>query len=146
MECKELNVSDLKIVQDLFFSVFTAEPWNDDWSNTEQLRLYLLDLMGNPNSLSYGWFDGDKLVGIALGCVHHWWTNTEYYIHEFCIQTAMQGKGQGTAFLQAVEQAASALEIQSIFLQTEQTHPAYQFYQKNGFTVLPNHISLYKSI
>ncbi|MBQ4166528.1 MAG: GNAT family N-acetyltransferase, partial [Oscillospiraceae bacterium] len=93
---------------------------------------------------SFGLYEGDELIGLSLGSVMHWCTGTEYYIFEFCIKTENQGKGAGTAFLKQVEEYVQAKQITHIFLQTERTVPAYEFYCKNGFTELSDHVSLYK--
>ena len=37
MELKELTSADRDAVRALFYDVFTAEPWNDDWSDGAQL-------------------------------------------------------------------------------------------------------------
>ncbi len=54
--------SSFEKTRDLFFSIFSAEPWNDDWSDKEQLNTYIKELMGNFNSLSYGLFLEDELI------------------------------------------------------------------------------------
>ncbi len=144
MEVKELFVGNTEEIKALFYDIFTNEPWNDDWSDETQLHEYITDLIGNRNSLSLGLYDGDELIGLSLGSVMHWYTGTEYYIFEFCIKTEKQGKGVGTAFLKKVEEHAKAKQITHIFLQTERTVPAYEFYRKNGFTEATEHVSLYK--
>lgn len=144
MEIKELNISNIEEIKKLFSDIFTNEPWNDDWSNKDQLHEYITDLIGNRNSLSFGLYEGNELIGLSLGSVMHWCTGTEYYIFEFCIKTENQGKGAGTAFLKQVEEYAKSKQITHIFLQTERTVPAYEFYRKNGFTELSDHVSLYK--
>lgn len=135
-------MNQLEQIRDLFISVFTAEPWNDDWSDQEQLTRYLTDLTGQANSLSYGLFEGDTLIGIALGHIKHWFTGTEYCIEELCIRTDRQGGGIGTHFLHEIEEAVKQLGVEQIFLQTSEDVPAYHFYQKNGFIPLQGHISL----
>ena len=52
-ELKRLTINDKEIIKDLFVSVFTKEPWNDDWSDTDQLNAYIEDLAGKCNSLRY---------------------------------------------------------------------------------------------
>lgn len=61
MHIKRLEHDQFEDIKQLFRSVFTKEPWNDDWSNDEQLSNYMLDLTGNRNSLSIGLYDGDEL-------------------------------------------------------------------------------------
>ena len=46
---KRIGMNEIEIIKELFVGVFTIEPWNDDWSNREQLNLYLFDLVGQSN-------------------------------------------------------------------------------------------------
>ena len=144
MELRELSNKDINEIKQLFCDIFTNEPWNDDWSDEQQLHKYITDLIGNRNSLSLGLYECDELIGLSLGSIMHWYTGTEYYIFEFCIKTEKQGKGAGTAFLKLVEEYVKSKQITHIFLQTERTVPAFEFYRKNGFTELEDHVSLYK--
>lgn len=141
-----IGMEQLEQIKSLFVSVFTAEPWNDDWSDQKQLTCYLTDLTGQSNSLSYGLFEGDTLIGMALGHIKHWFTGTEYSIEEFCIRTDRQGGGIGTRFLHQIEEAVRLLGVEHIFLQTSEDVPAYHFYQKNGFEPLRRHVSLTKKL
>ena len=79
---KKIGTNEIEIIKELFAGVFTIEPWNDDWSNQEQLQLYLLDLIGQSNSLTYGLFENGKLIGVSMGHIKHWYSGTEYYIEE----------------------------------------------------------------
>lgn len=94
-EIRELKNSSLCEIEAFFREVFTKEPWNDDWSDPCQLRQYILDLTGNPNSLAFGFFENGEMVGLAMGSIRHWYAGTEYYIDEFCIKTSEQGRGIG---------------------------------------------------
>ncbi len=145
-EFRRLALSDKEIVKELFTSVFTAEPWNDDWSNQEQLDLYLCDLMGQSYSLTYGLFEDETLIGVSMGHIKHWYSGTEYYVDELCIRTEKQGKGIGTYFLKEIEKGIKELGLVQIFLQTENNVPAYDFYQRNGFYELKGHVSFGKKI
>ncbi len=144
MNLKELSVNDLEEIKEFFFQVFTKEPWNDDWSDSSQLHAYIMDLTGNPNSLSLGLFLEEELIGIALGNIKHWYAGTEYCIDELCIKTDQQGKGIGTGFIKLIEEYLKKKGIGSIFLQTERAVPAYEFYKKKGFFELEDHVSFVK--
>ncbi|MBP3309898.1 MAG: N-acetyltransferase, partial [Ruminococcus sp.] len=63
---KRIGMNEIEVIKKLFTGVFKIEPWNDDWSNKEQLDLYLSDLVGQSNSLVYGLFEDDKLIGISM--------------------------------------------------------------------------------
>ena len=83
MIIKELDIKEhRKLITDFFFNVFTKEPWNDDWSDTDQLNAYIEDLAGKVNSLSYGFFENDiiseeTMLGLSMGSVKHWYRGTE---------------------------------------------------------------------
>lgn len=146
IEIKELTIDNIAEIKAFFFDVFTKEPWNDDWSDENQLHMYMLDLTGNRNSLVYGFYDENELVGISIGSIKHWYSGTEYYIDEFCIKTCRQGKGIGTCFLEQICENIRCKGIKHIFLQTERSLPAFKFYIKNGFSELKEHVSLIKEI
>lgn len=78
-------MNELEEIKDFFREIFMNEPWNDDWSDDEQLTNYILDLSGNRNSLPLGLFENNELIGFSLGNIIHWCAGTEYYIYEFCI-------------------------------------------------------------
>lgn len=133
-EMKQLGIDNIEEIKSLFYDIFTNEPWNDDWSDSVQLHKYMMDLIGNKNSLTLGIYENNNLIGLSMGSIMHWCAGTEYYIFEFCIKADKQGQGIGTEFLQAVEEYVKELNVTHIFLQTERTVPAYNFYQKNGFS------------
>ena len=133
LKVKRLSINDKEIIKNLFTSVFTIAPWYDDWSDTNQLDMYINDLVGQGYSLTYGLFDDDELIGISLGYVKHWYSATEYIINEFCIKTDRQGAGAGSFFIAEIEKAIKELGIKQIFLLTDSNVPAYNFYKKNGF-------------
>ncbi len=130
----------------LFASVFTQEPWNDDWSDEQRLELYIQDLTGQSNSLTFGLYQGEELVGVAMGHTKHWYTGTEYCVDELCISREKQGKGLGRLFVQEMEKACRALGLTYIFLLTDNDVPAYGFYQRLGFYKLENNVAFAKKL
>ena len=146
MELKRLCLDDKEAIKDVFYGVFTIAPWYDDWSDKEQLDMYITDLIGQGYSLTYGLFDGDELIGISLGYIKHWYTGTEYIINELCVRTDRQGSGVGTFFLSEIEKAIKELGIKQIFLLTDSNVPAYEFYKKNGFVENTTSVSFAKEL
>ena len=130
---KRLSIKDKEIIKNLFTSVFTIAPWYDDWSDTNQLDMCIIDLIGQSYSLTYGLYDDDEQIGISMGYIKHWYSGTEYIIEEFCIKTDRQGSGAGTFFVAEIEKAIKELGLKQIFLLTDTNVPAYNFYKKNGF-------------
>ncbi|KIR02881.1 Acetyltransferase [Lachnospiraceae bacterium TWA4] len=129
-----------------FKEIFMNEPWNDDWSDEVQLSNYIRDIACCFNSICYGYFDKEELIGLAMGSKRHWWTGIEYFMEEFCIKTSMQGQGIGREFLQIIEKDLKTEGIVSIRLQTERQVPAYHFYPKVGFKEVKEQVSFVKKI
>ena len=146
MELKELTIQDRASITNLFRSVFTNEPWNDDWSDHAQLDAYIHDLIGQDNSLTLGYYDGDHIVALAMGHIKHWCAGTEYNIDELCVDREMQGGGIGSMFLGEIERFLSGRGISRIFLQTDRDMPAYTFYIHRGFQEMEGHVSFVKKI
>ena len=146
MELKQLSINDKEAIKELFTGVFTGEPWNDDWSDSGQLDLYIKDLCGQEYSLTYGLYDGDELIGLSMGYIKHWYTGTEYIINELCIRTDRQGCGAGTGFLAQIEKAVKEMGVRQIFLLTDRDVPACNFYKKNGFVEVSGLIPFAKHI
>ncbi len=142
---RELNDSDFEEMKALFRSVFTAPPWNDDWSDEHQLDEYLRDLTGVRAPLALGLFENDAMIGLSLGYIKHWYSGTEYVIDELCIRPEFQRKGYGREFLAQIEQFLISRGIRTIFLTTERNVPAFSFYKKLGFTELPEYVGFYKA-
>lgn len=144
MHLKELTIENLNEIRELFRSVFTAPPWNDDWSDEEQLDNYLKDLMCVRTPLILALIKEEEMIGIAIGNIRHWHSGTEYFIEELYIRTDMQKQGHGRKFLQLIEDYLKEHGLHQIFLMTERHVPAYQFYKDLGFEELPEHVSFFR--
>lgn len=144
---KRLSIDDKEEIKKVFVGVFTKEPWYDDWSDEEQLDMYICDLVGQGYSLTYGLYDDTgELIGISLGYIKHWYSGTEYIINELCIKTEKQGVGAGTFFIHAIEEAIKEQGLKQIFLLTESNVPAFEFYRKNGFVQSEYNVAFSKRV
>ncbi|MCR4652681.1 MAG: GNAT family N-acetyltransferase [Eubacterium sp.] len=141
-----LDHTYLAEMADLYKSAFYGKPWNDDWSDREQLMEYVREKSGGLHALNYGLIIDRKLVAISLGQITHWWEGTNYVLDELCVSPDCQGTGIGTRFMELIEADLKTRDVKGIFLQTDSDKPAYRFYQKNGFKDLSRHVSLFKGI
>ena len=141
-----LEETDLPEAARLYKISFAGDPWNDDWSDEEQLMNYIREVSSGYGSLNFGLRLEGRLIAVSLGHIRHWWEGTNYNIEELCVDPALRGKGIGTQFMQLIEKEVSALGLAGIFLQTDSDKPSYQFYHKNGFNDLHEHVSMYKSL
>lgn len=133
MEIKELNITYIENIKAVILDTFSREPWNDDWSDKEQFHSYILDLIGNPNSLSLGLYENGELIGVSLGRIKHWYTGNEYWIDDLAILPQTQGRGCGSKFIDLIEDYIRAKDFVGIVLFTEREIPAYHLYIKKGF-------------
>lgn len=143
---KRLDENDTEAIRELFVSVFTGEPWYDDWSDENQLKLYIHDLTGQSNSLTFGLYEGNELIGLSMGQIRHWYSGTEYIIDELCISTSKQGMGAGTLFVKEIEKACKELGMKYIFLLTDKNAPAFEFYKKLNFDEHKSNVAFAKEL
>jgi len=146
MKLKELNVNDIENIKYIILEVFTKEPWYDKWDDKEQLHKYVLDILTNTNSLALGLYDNDKLIGISLGRIRHWYTGNQFWIDDLGILTQNQGNGLGSKFIKLIEEYIKPKNINAIILLTERNVPAYYFYKKNGFNEIDKSVFFIKDI
>lgn len=146
MTITEMTIANLNEIKELFRSVFTAPPWNEDWSDERQLDEYLRDLIEVRGSLIFGLFEDENLIGMSVGKIKHWFGGTEYFIEEFCIRGDHQGRGCGSAFMDMIAGRIKELGLNTIFLMTERSQPAYDFYRKIGFNELPELTAFAKDV
>ena len=139
-----LNQTYLPEMVQLYKSAFSRNPWNDDWSDEEQLTEYIKEKTGSFHAINYDLLIDGKLVAISLGQITHWWEGTNYVLDELCVSPDCQGTGIGTRFMELIESDLRKRGLKGIFLQTDSDKPAYDFYHKNGFKDLSKHISLFK--
>ncbi len=141
-----LDETYLPQMAELYRKAFGSEPWNDDWSNSEQLNEYIRDIACSYSSLNYGLLTDGRLAAVTIGMIRHWWEGTNYCIEEFCVSPEMQGNGIGTAFMKMIENDVRGRGIAGIFLQTDNDKPSYRFYLKNGFNEMKAHVSFFKRL
>ncbi len=145
-EFVELGEADLPVMADLFRKAFGGDPWNDDWSDREQLMEYIREISGSYHSLHFGLRIDGKLAAIAIGMVRHWWEGTNYNIEELYVDPDCQGQGIGSRFMKMIVDEIRERGLSGIFLQTDIDKPAFRFYQKNQFKNLETHVSLFRSV
>ncbi|HPY84706.1 MAG TPA: N-acetyltransferase, partial [Ruminococcus flavefaciens] len=71
-QLRTLDSSALPQMAALYKNAFGGEPWNDDWSDTEQLMEYMKEISCSYNALNYGLFLDGELIAMSVGMIRHW--------------------------------------------------------------------------
>ena len=66
MRIQELNMDNIEDIKKLMIAIFSREPWNDKWTD-DQLYRYISELIGNKNSLSFGFYQNEVFL---LSLIH----------------------------------------------------------------------------
>ena len=140
-----LHIDQIEAIKKLMVDIFSGEPWNDHWTD-EQLHAYVAQLIGHPDALAFGLFQDERLVGIALGRIIHWYEGTEYWIDEFGLHPQVQQKGIGSEFMEAITQRLADQGVSYVLLLTDRRMPAFHFYRKNGFSEKEETVCFVKKI
>ena len=139
-----LSEDKIKEATELYISVFSNEPWNDEFESYEEVESFIKCFMSSDTYLNFLALEEDEVIGLCLGLKKPWIKGIEYYIDEFCIKLDLQGKGYGSQFLSAIEKEINRLGMHNIILNTEKGFDSEKFYIKNGFKQLSDLIVLGK--
>jgi ribosomal protein S18 acetylase RimI-like enzyme len=133
LEIKRFTIQDMEVCVELYNEVFSADPWYDEWTSTEQIKNYLNELVANPVFEGFVAYDSSDIIAVCLGHKRSWWTGKEFFIDELFVAKNMQGKGIGTQLLDYVESNRLIGDCVRLILLTNNDLPAEKFYLKRGF-------------
>lgn len=129
---------------DLFIETFSQEPWNDVYESRHQVVTFFENHMKNNYFVGYAGVIDNQVIALSMGMKKPWINGMEYYIDEFCIKAALQGKGIGSKFIELIEADIKSQGMNAMILNTEKDYPSRTFYEKNGFQVLKDLMILAK--
>ena len=93
---------------------------------------------------SFGAFNGDMLVGLAIAEGHRW--NRSLSVHEFHVAQTYRNQGIGRQLMECVAAKASRAGFRIIVCETQNTNPtAINVYRRLGFRVEGVDISFYSN-
>ncbi len=82
--------------------------------------------------LSFGAYQGDALVGLAIAERHDW--NNSLWVWEFHVAESHRGQGTGTRLMEALVDAAKQAGVRVVICETQSANvPAIRFYRRMGF-------------
>lgn len=137
MNIRLLEKSDIKACSVLFANTFSADPWNEDWTDDlacERLS-HFYQSKGFVGVLAE---ENGAVVGFSLGSIEPFYKGSIFYLREMCTAVSQQNKGIGSKLFASLEALLATKNVKGIYLATDKTIPAASFYQNNGFTCTGN--------
>lgn len=132
MKLRSIQETDVEACAILFAQVFSSEqPWNEKWN--EVFALERLSHFYQSKGFIGVLAEQEEVIGFALGNTEPFYFGSIFYLREMCTQTNLQNQGIGKKVLEALEKELLSEQVQRIYLTTERSIPAVNFYQKNGF-------------
>lgn len=132
MNIRRIEERDLKVLAELFVSVFNAPPWNESW--TIKWAYDRLDIIFKSHRF-YGYVA--EKHGTAIGAIFSrlgsYKGMLELEIIENYVSGNAQRKGVGAALMSELKLQAQQDGISCFVLQTDKTTFAKEFYLKYGF-------------
>jgi len=146
MRFVELEKSHYPMLAAHYVETYNAPPWNDRW--TEALALEklaeMMDCRGAFGLICYG--DDGSFAGAILGNSEVHFNGKQFFIKDFFVPPALQGKGIGSLLMTEFEKRLSAMGIVKTYLITSKGERTEGFYAKRGFTTWGGIVLMGKNI
>lgn len=139
MTIRNLQSTDLPACADLFSSVFSNPPWNENWT-VESAHHRLADCFATPNFLGVLAADEQRLAGFAVGYLQRYMEERHYFLLELCVDTHRQRQGIGRALLDQLTTQLKKAGANRAYTLTARDSAAQEFYAKAGFYMSPKMI------
>ncbi|EJO5347426.1 GNAT family N-acetyltransferase [Clostridium botulinum] len=131
MNFKEITISDIKEVIDIYVHTFNSPPWNDKWT-TETASKRLRQMINCESSYGLVAYDKDLICGIILGSEEQFYDRIVFNIKEFCVRNDIRNQGFGTKIFEEFENRLKDKGITEITLVTTRDYRTEGFYNKRG--------------
>ncbi|NLW89557.1 MAG: GNAT family N-acetyltransferase [Clostridiaceae bacterium] len=128
MRFEVLNREHLDQCADALVQAYKDDPWTP-----ERAKELLNNYIGSPGFLGFVVYDNDMFVGAVFCREMVGAKRNRIVIDELFILPEMQKKGFGNALLDLLRHHVRKNELSGIFLMTERSNPAIEFYEKSGF-------------
>ncbi|NVD08375.1 GNAT family N-acetyltransferase [Vibrio sp. JPW-9-11-11] len=145
MEIIEYHSDYLFELAKIYSQVFSAPPWNEDWTEPEAVeRLSHIASMNDGIGL-IAILDGE-VVGALLGFVYPYKGSKTCEIRELFVSNASSGNGIGKQLMAQLDLICTQGKIAKISLRTWKESSAFGFYEKCGFSTNESVVFLSKAI
>ena len=146
MKFVALEQSQYPMVAKHYVETYNAPPWNDQW--TEALALEKLDeMMSGRGAFGLTCYDDDNnFSGVILGAPEIFFGGKQFFVKDFFVPLALQGKGIGTLLMAEFEKRLATMGVNKVYLFTSKGERTEGFYQKREFKTWTNMVLMGKNI
>ncbi len=113
---------------------FKQASWNEEWSNDDDTFERLSDFLACPKSIGIKAVYDKKIVGFLLGEVQRWNGVNHFYLKEICVAYKLQRQGIEKLLMARLNQRLSEIKVERIYLITQRSSIASEFYSSIGFS------------
>ena len=142
---KEIDISFLNDLVEVFIEAFNSEPWNDEWK-IDSASKRLQQMIRCDGFYGLAAYSEDKLVGLILGNCEYYYDGIDFVVKEFCVDKNIKGKGIGSILLDEFTSRLKDKEIRRIILNTCRGEATEGFYIRKGFNTIEDMICMSKEI
>lgn len=142
---KEIDISFLNDLVEVFIEAFNSEPWNDEWT-IDSASKRLQQMIRCDGFYGLAAYSEDKLVGLILGNCEYYYDGIDFVVKEFCVDKNIKGKGIGSILLDEFTSRLKNKEIRRIILNTCRGEATEGFYIRKGFNTIEDMICMSKEI
>lgn len=132
MDIYAIAKQDLQAISQLYVSVFSSPPWNEDWEFTwanERLN-WIYQSQGFAGYIA---LDSKQIIGAIMGHFVPFKGQKGFEIVEFLVATHQQNRGIGTKLLTQLELNLKQDNYDYTWLLTAKDSYAESFYSKHSY-------------
>lgn len=137
-----LDHKDLIYIAQLYIDTYSREPWEDQL-DLEGVIDYFTRSILNKASFYVGYL-GTKPVAMAIVLDVVSYKTNYSRIEDICVDWNLQERGLGSEFLKLLEDSHINENIDVMILNTIRRFPARKFYEKNGYTIIEDSVTMFK--
>ncbi|EOL8989294.1 GNAT family N-acetyltransferase [Cronobacter dublinensis] len=127
-----LNDAHINACAHLYCKVYQEAPWFET-SELQPIITFIQEHLRNNFFRGYVACCDENIVAVSIGFRKPWPGGVEYYIDEFFVDPAYQGKGVGSQLMDFIKAQSVNEGLNAILLNTHKGYPSDFFYRKNGF-------------
>jgi GNAT superfamily N-acetyltransferase len=143
MKIRKAKRKDLKEIGKLMLKELSKPPFNEKASMkevTKSLEFYF------KKAEIYISLEEGEITGVLVFQIEQWWEGKVAIVQDLVVKEESQNKGLGKEIINFLEDYCKKKEIKKIEFQTNKKSKAVKFYEKKGYKINKDRISMSKKV